>query len=432
MAKEKKEKETNQGILSGDIKKSIAAVILIMAALIFVLSLIGKAGVAGQYIDRFLALGLGWGRYGLPILMIIVGIVYFKKLDSIRYYLTSIGAGVFLIFFLIIFHLFFEMGEMVEVAEKGNGGGYLGLSGGYLLAKYLGKAGAFIISAGGLIIGFILTFNFPLNKLLEWIKNLFYDLKVAINKLQKKEEEEKKEAKKKSIIKDNIKVDTIEFVEDPTKKFSDDKRAEGKDSQEDKTPYQKSRQAKIFGESNSEEEDKPEWIFPNIAVLDSNGKKSKPRNLEKNAGIIKKTLRNFGIEVEIGGYNVGPTVVQYTFKPAVGVRLSKILSLQSNIALNLAASSVRIEAPIPGKSLVGVEVPLPESERARVRMKTVMENAVFKESKSSLTIVLGEDVNGDIVVDSLDKMPHLLIAGATNTGNHGHIVFFVFKLVNRP
>ncbi|MDA3814771.1 MAG: DNA translocase FtsK [Patescibacteria group bacterium] len=159
-----------------------------------------------------------------------------------------------------------------------------------------------------------------------------------------------------------------------------------------------------------------EWKLPPVNLLEKNATKAKPKNLEKNAKVVKKTLHDFGIEVEISGYNVGPTVVQYTFKPAVGVKLSRILALQNDLALALAAHSVRIEAPIPGKSLVGVEVPLPEEQRAMVKMRSALETEVFKSRDSNLTVILGEDVNGDLIIGDIKKMPHLMIAGATNTG----------------
>jgi S-DNA-T family DNA segregation ATPase FtsK/SpoIIIE len=428
--RENKEKDTKESIISGDIKKSIAAVVLIMVALIFVLSLIGKAGVVGQYINKFLAVSLGWGRYGLPVLMVIVGLVYFKKLDPIRYYLTSIGAGILLFFLLTIFHLFFNMDEMVGVAERGAGGGYLGLSGGYLLAKYLGKAGGYIVSFSGILIGLILTFNFPLNKSFCWTKDIWEKLKQYFQSRKAKGKEgetESEEGRNANNVEEeaddkktenNIKLETIEFVEDPNSQSENSSGEERNNkNRRDNIYIEKSGQSTLFHRiSPKKRRANSSWKLPGISNLDLNGKKSNPKNLEKNAEIIKKTLHDFGVEVEFSGYNVGPTVVQYTFKPAVGVLLSRIISLQGNISLNLAASSVRIEAPIPGKSLVGVEVPLSDKEKALVRMRTMIESAVFQERNSNLSIILGEDVNGDIVIGQLEKMPHLLIAGSTNTG----------------
>lgn len=136
-------------------------------------------------------------------------------------------------------------------------------------------------------------------------------------------------------------------------------------------------------------------------------------DLKENALKIKNTLLNFGIEVQMGEINVGPTVTQYTLKPAEGVKLSKISSLSNNLSLALAAHPIRIEAPIPGKSLVGIEVP--NKKRIRVRLRDFVVLPEFKESPP-LTIVMGKDVVGNPVFANLAKMPHLLVAGATGTG----------------
>lgn len=130
-------------------------------------------------------------------------------------------------------------------------------------------------------------------------------------------------------------------------------------------------------------------------------------------------MGNFGIEVAPSEYHIGPTVTQYTFKPAVGVKLSRIVALQNDLALALAASAIRIEAPIPGKSLVGVEVP--NKSKSIVRMRSMLESDVYKNRPSKLSIILGEDVNGHPILANIDKMPHLLIAGSTNTGKSVNI-----------
>mgnify|MGYP001560054188 CR=1 FL=1 len=133
-----------------------------------------------------------------------------------------------------------------------------------------------------------------------------------------------------------------------------------------------------------------------------------------NSAIIKKTLQNFDIPVEMSGVSIGPTVTQYTLKPAEGVKLSKITGLSNDLALALAAHPIRIEAPIPGRSLVGIEVP--NKVRAQVRLRNLIAQASFQGSSSNLTIVLGRDVSGVPFYADLARMPHLLIAGSTGTG----------------
>jgi S-DNA-T family DNA segregation ATPase FtsK/SpoIIIE len=212
------------------------------------------------------------------------------------------------------------------------------------------------------------------------------------------EEEEELEYEDESVeADDNIR--SIEFVEGPKEEFVPQVVNES-------VKEQRVLRANIYSGID--------WKLPNYDLLEKNEKKPKLGNLEENADIIKKTLHNFNIEVEKGEYNVGPTVTQYTFKPAVGVKLSKILALQNDLALALAAHPIRIEAPIPGKSLVGVEVP--NRTKAMVRMRSMLESEEFQNRPSDLCITLGEDVNGNVIIGNIEKMPHLMIAGSTGTG----------------
>ncbi len=145
-------------------------------------------------------------------------------------------------------------------------------------------------------------------------------------------------------------------------------------------------------------------------------KRSKPTSgdIESNKEIIHKTLKNFGIDVDMGAVNIGPTVTQYTFKPASGVKVSQVMSLQNDLALALAAHPIRIEAPIPGKALIGIEVP--NVAAAQVGLHELLQSEEFKNRKSHLSIPFGRDVSGKPLIANLDKMPHLLVAGATGSG----------------
>ncbi|MDP1813327.1 MAG: DNA translocase FtsK, partial [Leadbetterella sp.] len=136
--------------------------------------------------------------------------------------------------------------------------------------------------------------------------------------------------------------------------------------------------------------------------------------MEFNAAAIKKTLQNFGLEVEMSEINVGPTVTQYTLKPADGVKLSKITGLNNDLALALAAHPIRIEAPIPGKSFVGIEVP--NSIRAKVKLGSVIVTPEFQKPTAILNLALGKDVMGNPICVDLAGMPHMLVAGATGSG----------------
>ncbi len=167
------------------------------------------------------------------------------------------------------------------------------------------------------------------------------------------------------------------------------------------------------------EEGEPElpYIFPPFSLLGKDpGKKSGSSKLEalENAKKLENTLRSFGVEAKVIQVNQGPTVTRYELTPSVGVKVSKIVSLSDDIALNLAASGIRIEAPIPGKAAVGIEVPNKETQS--VYLRTVLESDAYKKFPSKLAFALGEDIAGNPVVTDIAKMPHLLIAGATGSG----------------
>ncbi|NQU83900.1 MAG: DNA translocase FtsK [Parcubacteria group bacterium] len=164
-----------------------------------------------------------------------------------------------------------------------------------------------------------------------------------------------------------------------------------------------------------------------LNLLSNNVTKPRAGDTVLNGEKIKKTFENFGISVEMGPVTIGPTITQYTLKPAEGVKLSRIEGLSSNLALSLAAKSIRIEAPIPGKSLVGIEVP--NSSVATVRLREILESQEFKQEKSKLTIAIGKDVAGKVWTANLAKMPHLLVAGASGSGKTINIISIVMSLL---
>ncbi len=158
----------------------------------------------------------------------------------------------------------------------------------------------------------------------------------------------------------------------------------------------------------------PDWKFPGVDLLNQKQDKADAGDVEGNARIIKDTLANFNIDVEMEGANIGPRVTQYTLKPPTGVKLTKLTALENNLALDLAAHSIRIEAPIPGKRAVGIEVP--NVKPATVRISALLQSREWAELTSPLGFVIGKDIAGTCVVADLDKMPHLLIAGQTGSG----------------
>jgi len=158
----------------------------------------------------------------------------------------------------------------------------------------------------------------------------------------------------------------------------------------------------------------PDWQFPSLDLLSAKQDKADAGDVKGNAQIIKDTFANFGIHVEVEGANVGPRVTQFTLKPPTGVKLTKLTALENNLALDLAATSIRMEAPIPGKRAVGIEVP--NVRPATVTLRGLLTSPEWSETKGSLNFVVGKDIAGDPMVADLEEMPHLLIAGQTKSG----------------
>ena len=232
----------------------------------------------------------------------------------------------------------------------------------------------------------------------------------------------------------DLKNGEIEEVEDGKKRkleFRVNKGVAVEEKKEDATPAKK---RGLFGRGKIEEveapigktEAKPEnkgaltsvadkdWKFPTVDLLEKKQSPADAGNIQQNAIVIKSTLAEFGIDVEMEGANIGPRVTQYTMRPPAGVNLSKILARDKELALNLAVDKIRIEAPIPGTRSVGVEIPNVKS--ASVMLRGIIDSQEWKKAKDPLTFAVGKDISGKSVVANLAKMPHLLIAGTTGSG----------------
>ena len=162
--------------------------------------------------------------------------------------------------------------------------------------------------------------------------------------------------------------------------------------------------------------EKKEYVFPPVSLLKkgTNAQGDSKRHLQETALLLQQTLKNFGVNVTITDVSCGPSVTRYEMQPEMGVKVSKIVNLADDIKLNLAAADIRIEAPIPGKAAVGIEVP--NKENVMVRFRDMIETDEFQSHKSSICFTAGKDIGGQAVVADIAKMPHLLIAGATGSG----------------
>lgn len=173
----------------------------------------------------------------------------------------------------------------------------------------------------------------------------------------------------------------------------------------------------------------PNWKAPSIDLLEKKQSPANAGDVQQNARIIHDTLSEFDIDVEMEGANIGPKVTQYTLKPPSGVKLTRITQLETNLALNLAAQSLRIEAPIPGQKAVGIEVP--NIKAADVRLYSIISSREWRESNEPLAFSVGKDISGEAVIGELNKMPHLLIAGQTGSGKSVMINTLLTSLLYR-
>lgn len=422
--------------LHSDAKRSLAAVALFALAILSVLGFFGSAGAFGEFLNKVIAIMIGWVKFIFPIFLVISGIVLLLRKETSFYVTKLIGLFIALLSLTGIFHWFVDFEKMLPAAASGQGGGYIGYVLEYNLEKYLGSAGGLVVLLALVFLGIILAFNFS-------IIHLF--LKSKEGKEKEIENEQAKEAEKmeKSGVAEaplaqpepsvsvlpmsaeskeereaEKNIGRIEFVEG-----RDQYVAPGIGTANFESDFQGKKlfNSKAIGSGSLEEKrnrskkDKnPKWILPPDDMLERSYGTAKGGDIESNFVIIQKTLENFGIKVERGGVKTGPSVTQYSFRPAVGVKISKIISLQNDLSLALAAHPIRIEAPIPGRSLIGIEIPNKTS--LVVRLRDMIEEDRFKKRNNNLTLALGQDVSGECMFGDLGRMPHLMIAGATGTG----------------
>lgn len=394
--------------LSGETKRGVAVVFFVALSLLFVLSLAGIAGSFGQYLYKFLTSAFGVIGYVLPIILLFVAISLFRQnlqdeKDKSFYFRTYFGATLFTGSVAGLIHIFYLKNNYLafDLATEGRAGGYLGaIFSGPAFSLFGFWAGSLVLFAI-LLIGLLVAFNVSL-------KDLFV----------RKTTEEKVVKAEKLALKINA-MDSQGFTSE--KIVLKNKKLSAEENQEVEPEKMLPKKSVVNQPANNTPEIEPvkiaertDWKLPPFDLLDDNRNEVDSGNIEVNVAIIKKTLSDFGIDAEMGEVNVGPTVTQYTLRPATGVKLSQIAALQDNLALELAAKSLRMELPIPGKALVGIEVP--NRTTAIVRLRSVVQTPDFVDHKSRLAFALGRDVAGHPMIADLAKMPHLLIAGATGMG----------------
>ncbi|MBI4426226.1 MAG: DNA translocase FtsK 4TM domain-containing protein [Candidatus Kerfeldbacteria bacterium] len=407
--------------LNPETRHGITVVVLFTVAAICALSLFNLAGPLGAQINQGLTLLLGGFRFLVPVGFIAVG---YLLLFPDRYPLRSsfyVGLSLLVLSGTALLHLTVPLAEAVDAIAAGEGGGYVGLLLSYPLRAVVGSLAATVVLIAVLIIALLVTFNTTLTALAargnvvgSWygtLRSWWYRLRYRLTERQQSldaEEEEAESTKAESL-------DTPTTFDQRPVAAASPAVAEGTQTKLFEPPPRKHRKIEIPPD-----------------LLDRTPSKASLSQIEDKKEHIRKTLENFGISVEMGAVNVGPTVTQFTLKPADGVKLSQITALHNDLALALAAHPIRIEAPIPGMSLVGIEVP--NESVAIVNLRDIIESEPFKKRKSNLTFTLGKDVAGLPWVANLDPMPHLLIAGATGSGKSVMLNSLIISLlyVNSP
>ncbi|MGK2849116.1 MAG: DNA translocase FtsK [Minisyncoccota bacterium] len=427
MGRKKKAEEKDNGfmfedILHSDAKRSIMAVFLFALSLLFLLAYFDTAGVLGEWLDMGLGMLLGFGKWLLPLLLIIAGLLFLKRrtttlADAVKF----IGLAMSFISVLGILHVYSgdETSELWEVVKSGEGGGFIGFVLAYLLVNFTGKIAGTILLLALCVTGVIAAFNMSLIHFIERLQ-----ARLSVLRTKQKEEQsiqgheetgiETNEKAEPVVIKSPAIVETIEAIDSleahNIRKMNFQNDVSDDEKQNDGQVRQKPTRPKQMKKHRVT----TQWTLPSVDCLVSSNDQAGGGDIEHNKHIIQSTLKYFGIEVEPGEALMGPTVTRYTFRPAFGVKLSRITTLADDLALALAAQSIRIEAPIPGQSLIGIEVP--NKKTATVHLRNIIEENKFQTRTSDLMLALGQDVAGKTVLADLRKMPHLLIAGRTGSG----------------
>ncbi len=399
-AKKQPEEAVKPSRLKDATRHGIYAVIYFVVCLLLLLAAIGKAGVAGDVIYSALFTMFGYGYYLLPIVSAMLGVSYIRSTLPELPVLHTISGGVLLLSGLGTMEIFGGVANRI--------GGLFGHWVALPFVALFDTTVAVIILLGLVLISSFILFDY---------RPSIGTITARIAALFKKKEVVFDPNREPTITDGSVSTEAVKtsVVEQEEKKIVQKK---SKEESEDELMVLNKKPFKTHN-----------YDAPPIALLEPDSGKANVGDVKANANIIKRTLLNFGIEVEMDEVTTGPTFTQYALKPAAGVKLSRIAGLQSDLALALAAHPVRIEAPIPGKSLVGIEIP--NKTKATVGLGSLMADERFKNASKPLTVALGRDVAGRPHFVNLAKAPHALIAGTTGSGKSVTIHAIINSLIYR-
>ncbi|QSZ28267.1 cell division protein FtsK [Aceticella autotrophica] len=402
-------------------KNEIIGIIFCVIAILSILSLYTKStGILGYNISILLKGLFGIGAYVVSLLILVFAFLFlFKKSDFLK---TKKVISLLIIFlcFISIDHLYYfnnvisirdYIAEAYKNGIKNIGGGMIASIILYVLLKLIGIIGTLLFLSASLIICSIIitdiSFVNSIKMLLALIKNKINNKKIIVDDFEKTIAEV-------TITKENqdcndLEENNIEIVQPIL-----EEKVKSNNQKPDMVPANKNN-----GNYN----------FPPLTLLKDGNQRQKINNniIIENVKKLEQTLLNFGIEAKVIQVTRGPAITRFELQPNPGIKVSRIVSLTDDISLSLAAPSVRIEAPIPGKSAIGLEVP--NDKISIVTLKEVIDTNKFKNHKSDLSIALGKDIAGNVIVTDLAKMPHLLIAGATGSGKSVCINTLIISLL---
>ena len=448
---------------------NVVVAVMIIASILLAVLIYTNSGFIGEHLSPFLGGVMGYVKYILPIGVFILAI-YIAYQGETSWSKKIVQFSVLLLCISIIMNVYeiYQGTVQIEgnnleniiqqfynIGAKGSGGGAIGAVITIPLINLFEKVGTIIIASGVIIALCISMFGIDLvNRISDFIDGAEQRKETKKDKNSKNEEEssekiigleEKKETKKERKLREKLEKEKaaldVEQLQinlngkdlEKSKLFDVEKEMKkNKKEKEEKKQSPEFIEDPLFKKQEEQKEDKTKEVlqlehtltvedenyeFPPINLLsegETKGIKGGKRALADTASKLQKTLYSFGVSAKVENVSVGPAITRYELKPAEGVRVSKIANLADDIALNLAAKTIRIEAPIPGKQAVGIEVPNEESEVVHIR--DILETDLFKNHKSKLAFALGKDVSGDAIVTDIAKMPHVLIAGATGSG----------------
>lgn len=372
-------------------------------------------GIVGAYTAEGLQFSLGWASYAICLIVSLWAAARLLEKPSSRFYIKTLGALVLLLSLTVLLNLFGAQSQQFQFQRSG----LLGTVVTGFLMKYFGRAGTLIIAVGlGALASFVAS-ELLILPFLRWLgKTLWSFIRLTCTFAVRT-------FRKKSVVKPKIVSSATVEATKPTIKFEKPRPPEPPLKREEpqlkiiKPKVVKSEPAKksdLVRASRAKEEF-GDYKLPTIDLLDSPPpieERQIKDDLEANSQILEGTLRDFGVETKVTEVSRGPVITRYELEPAPGVKVHRIVELADDIALTMKAHSVRIVAPIPGKSRVGVEVP--NSQSALVYLREILTASEFQNTQSKLTLAVGKDISGEPLIADLADMPHLLIAGTTGSG----------------